>query len=231
MKIAIGIAGHYKNFDLTKESILFLKNTYNADVFVHSYTTKSFPGDSFVSDKDRQITDKDFKILSPKKLILELGPAIHKKYSKKIALFKSVFKLTPVKEIDSQVLSIRKRRKVLELIDDSYDFIILIRPDTLILEFIKLDLEKINLINLLDLYQDSFIAGPSKDIKNLIFTIDKNFGIALDKGKFISCPHKVLKYYSNSYNVNLLNNAKITLIPKDSDTIEKRIKQFNKLFV
>lgn len=231
MKIAIGIAGHYKNFDLTRDSILTLKKQYNADVFIHSYTTKSFPEDKFVKEKDRLITEKDFNILSPKKIILESGPYIHKKYISKINLFKSVFKLTPVKEIDSQILSIRKRRKVLELIDESYEFIILIRPDTLLLEPVKLNLTKINFISLLDLYQDSLVAGPSKEIKSLIFTIEKNFGIALDKGKFISCPHKVLKYYSNKFDVNLIYNAKVTLIPKDTDTVVTRRLEFKNQFV
>lgn len=231
MKIAIGIYGHYKNFERCKESILNLKNQYKADIFISSYNTKSFSDDQYILDRSKEICIDDFMFLSPKKVVLEKSIDVEKEVNNKVISFKKIFKLTPVKEILSRIISIRNRIKVLELINEEYDFIILIRPDTLFLKPIKLNFKKLNIVKLLNLFQDSIIAGPSFVIRELIYTIHDNFSIAVNRGSIITCPHKVLEHYSKKYNTNIIENAWVTLIPKDKDTVESREKEFKTLSV
>lgn len=226
MKIALCIIGHYRNFDSCYSSLqYYIIDRYPCDIFVHSYKTKSFYDDKSFKQSNNPIVSEDYKVLKCREIILEneYQTKEEKDVNVKIEVVKKLFSSKMPGRLIFQLYYLKKRIKALARISDAYDFIIMVRPDLLILENFDLVFDRINVIetsseldgtSINPLYRDDFIAGPAKEIKLLFEQIYAKCGVRMDNNTVITCPHKVLRQ-TLPKNVYIHKNLKFALLKND----------------
>ena len=113
MKIALCISGKFRNSVFCYPSIYnnFILN-YNTDVFIHSW----------------DYVQESFDLYQPKKVIVENEMEILKSELSKIQLSNTVT-INPYSNINNNILMYYGIKRVVDMVDDDYDFIIRIRPD------------------------------------------------------------------------------------------------------
>ena len=226
MKIALCVAGHYRNFDKCFTNLQkFIIDKYACDVFIHSYRTKSYLHDKEVRQYNLPITQKHYEVLNCKEIILEDEQQTNqeKNLITKIQTIKKLFPFKTLNRLLFQLYYLRKRIAALGRISIAYDYIILVRPDLLILDDINFTFDKINVIETCNelsgtpvtpLYRDDIIAGPTTDVKLLFERIYAKCGIVINQTAFVTCPHKVLKQTLPA-SIEIHKNTRLALLKND----------------
>jgi hypothetical protein len=113
MKIALCISGKFRNSIFCFPTIYrnFILN-YDTDVFIHTWDD----------------IDDALNLYQPKKILVENEKDVLKLELAKLDLSNEV-KVNPYSNINNNILMYYGVKKVIEMVDDSYDFIIRIRPD------------------------------------------------------------------------------------------------------
>jgi len=249
MKTALCLAGHFRHYPYCKIGLEKTIKKYNCDIFIHSYTTKSYLNDKrFYNFKDL-VSEYSFSLTNTKKIVLEKEDEIcDSTLRSKENIASKLFLNNLTAAFLNQLKSLRKKNKVLELVDNSYDFIILTRPDCLIKEEINFNFNKLNLFcsktewlktflseekiitiekQCIDktsfcsnaILRDDLIAGPAKIVKNIINKIYHNFGKTVKNNKVIFNPHKVLLAAVEEYEKEVFYNKNFFLLNTDDSLI------------
>ena len=123
MKIALCISGKFRNSVFCFPTVYnnFILN-YNTDVFIHTWGS----------------VEECFNLYQPKKILVENAQDVLKSELGKIVLSSDV-KINPYSNINNNILMYYGVKKVIEMVDDSYDFIIRIRPDLYLNNKLNLD--------------------------------------------------------------------------------------------
>lgn len=176
MKIALCISGKFRNSVFCFPTIYrnFILN-YDTDVFIHTWDD----------------VDDALNLYQPKKILVENEKDVLESELAKITLSNDV-KVNPYSNINNNILMYYGVKKVIEMVDDSYDFIIRIRPDLYLNTKLHLDTIFDDLNN--EKY-DLQIPNSRQNHNGM------NDQIAI--GKF-----KQMKYYSALIdNVNVISNS------------------------
>ena len=176
MKIALCISGKFRNSIFCFPTIYrnFILN-YDTDVFIHTWDD----------------IDDALNLYQPKKILVENEKDVLKLELAKLDLSNEV-KVNPYSNINNNILMYYGVKKVIEMVDDSYDFIIRIRPDLYLNTKLHLDTIFDDLNNK---KYDLQIPNSRQNHNGM------NDQIAI--GKF-----KQMKYYSSLIdNVNVISNS------------------------
>lgn len=176
MKVALCISGEFRNSVFCFPTIYknFILN-YDTDVFIHTWSSAS----------------DSINLYQPKKILIENREDVLKSEFAKINLSNNV-KVNPYSNMNNNILMYYGIKKVIEMVDDSYDFIVRIRPDLYLNNKLHLD----------DIFSDLNNGKYDLQIPNRRQNhTGMNDQIAI--GKF-----KEMKYYSRvSDNFNIIVNT------------------------
>lgn len=209
MKVAICLSGHFRNYELTSNSLMeYVVKPLNADVFIHTWDKlgyhNNFKPDSLHLIVSQFPTDKITKIYQPKKIVVESDTIIQKLVdeSKVYAPHLSNEPKSPghIASMYYKIMMCNLIRKNYEFETKSkYDCVIRCRPDMLF----QSKIEKHNLINMDKIHiplvnsfngvndQFAYSSGQNMDVySELLYSIPTYF-----KSKREYYPEKILKWY------------------------------------
>lgn len=200
MKIALCISGKFRNsifcFPTLYNNFILNKKT---DVFIHSWDN----------------VEECFELYNPKKIIIESQKEVLDKELSKIRITDDV-KVNPSSNISNNVLMFYGIKKVIELVDDSYDVVIRIRPDLYLnkLPMVKIlnqlnnnqyDLQIPNPLQNHTGINDQIAIGITQKMKVYSSVFD-NLNNILNETKYWH-PESILNFFlkKNNININQIN--------------------------
>ena len=71
MKTALCLAGHFRHYPYCKIGLEKTIKKYNCDIFIHSYTTKSYLNDKRFNNFKDLVSEYSFSLTNTKKVVLE----------------------------------------------------------------------------------------------------------------------------------------------------------------
>lgn len=156
MKIAIGFFGITRSLKYTIDSIeenifnVFKENNIEYDIFMHTYSLKSYQNSRANEKKTKEIDNEEYKLLSPKYLTIDDQDEIREKLNLTSYRKHRDPWGTNYQSVDFFILGSYSRYILTNMIDTltdlmNYDYILFVRPDCLYRN--KFDIKYFDLIN------------------------------------------------------------------------------------